>query len=284
MRTLYTNQNIHLLIEQVELYVLNIVFERFSQRIPRHSHGNSSYEIHYIPYGRGTVIVDGNSFHITPGTLYVTGPHVEHEQIPEVENPMAEYCLYVKIMDEVCADKSDTIKLFRATTFWFGQDSQDIHACILLIFQELEKEQTGYMTQVESLLQQCIIKLVRNYESNKTSKSHFAPFNIADRKYIITEEYFLYDYQTLSLETLARKLGLSVRQTNRFLIKCYGKNFSQKKAEAKMSVAAVLLNDNSYKITDIALKLGYSSQEHFAAAFKRYYGMSAREYKKRERN
>lgn len=279
MRTLYRDQNIRFYVEETELIVLNIVFERFSKGIPRHSHGMNSYEIHYIPYGRGSVIVEGESHKITPNTLYITGPHVEHEQIPDTANPMAEYCLYIKTLPEQSGRPNDAIEAFQQTSFWLGQDTQDIHSSMLMIFQELEKEQTGYMTQIKSLLQQCIVKLVRNYENNKTSKNHFAPSNLADRKYIITEEYFLYEYQSLSLEVLAAKLGLSVRQTNRFLKNCYGKNFQQKKSEAKMSAASILLANKKYSITDIALELGYSSLEHFAVAFKRYYGMSAREYR-----
>jgi len=281
MRTLYTDLNIRFRIENAELLVLNIAFERFSRHIPRHSHGHNSYELHYIPSGHGTVIVDGCTYKIIPNTLYVTGPSVEHEQIPESTNPMAEYCIYFKLLKEKKSNYGELLNTFEATPFWFGQDSQDIHSNIHMIFQELENNYTGYMTQVEALLQQCIVKLIRNYERNKTARNRFAPSNLADRKYIITEEYFLYEYQTLSLEALAAKLGLGTRQTNRFLKECYDKNFQQKKAEAKMSAASVLLTDDDLTVTEIAIELGYSSLEHFVTAFKRYYGMSTREYKRR---
>lgn len=281
MRTLYTDLNIRFQIEGTGLLVLNIVFERFLRSIPKHSHGHGSYEIHYIPYGNGTVIVEGVSYKIIPNTLYVTGPHVAHEQIPDSVNPMAEYCLYFKLAKEEKNCTGELLKAFEATSFWFGQDSQDIHSDMLMIFSELKNSQTGYITQVESLLQQCIVKIIRNYESNKTSKNYFEPANLSDRRYIITEEYFLYEYQTLSLNTLSDKLGLSVRQTNRFLKEFYGKNFQQKKADAKMSVASVLLADKNRSVTEIAIELGYSSLEHFITAFKRYYGMSTREYRQK---
>lgn len=280
MRNIYTDLNIRFRIENAELLVLNIAFERFLRCIPRHSHGHNSYELHYIPFGNGTVIVDGCIHKIVPNTLYVTGPYVEHEQIPESTNPMAEYCLYFKLIKEEKNNHGELLKTFESTPFWFGQDSQDIHSSIHMIFWELENNYTGYMTQVESLLQQCIVKLIRNYERNKAARSRFAPSNLADRKYIITEEYFLYEYQTLSLEVLADKLGLGTRQTNRFLKDCYGKNFQQKKAEAKMSAASALLTNENLTVTEIATELGYSSLEHFVTAFKRYYGMSTREYKR----
>lgn len=283
MRTQYTDLNIRFSIENAELLASNIVFERFSRHIPRHSHGQSSYEIHYIPYGQGTVIADGTPYPVSPDTLYVTGPHVEHEQISDAVNPMAEYCIYFIIAKNEKPASSPLLQLLESRSFWFGTDTQNLHDTMRMIFSELSNEHIGYMVQVKSLLQQCFIQLIRNYENEIKSQEHFAPSHLSEQKYIIAEEYFLYEYKTLSLETLAGRLGLSGRQTNRFLKRCYGKNFQQKKAESKMSAAASLLLDHKLSATDIAFELGYSSLEHFLTAFKRYYGMSTRAYRQKNR-
>lgn len=285
MRTLYTDLNIKFTIEDTTFSALNIIFERFLRTIPKHSHGNNSYEIHYIPYGHGTVKINDVTYNVEPNTLYITGPHVEHEQFPIAEDPMTEYCIYLKTKKNHPlghqTSQSSFMDLFEKTTFWYGQDTQDIHPLMQQIFYELEHEYSGYITQVETLLQQCVVKIIRNYENKKESKVHFGPSNLVDSKYIIVEECFLYEYQTITLQFLATKLGLSNRQTERFLKEYYGKTFLQKKAEAKMSVAAVMLADNSKSITDISNQLGYSSVEHFSHAFKKYYHMTAREYRKR---
>ena len=94
------------------------------------------------------------------------------------------------------------------------------------------------------------------------------------------EESFLYDYETITLESLAKRLGLGIRQTERFLKDYYGKTFTQKKTEARMSMAKIFLNDKELSISEIAKRLNYSSAEHFAYAFKRYYGISASAYRK----
>ena len=149
------------------------------------------------------------------------------------------------------------------------------------IFKELEYEYIGYMTQVETLLAQCIVKIIRNYEHHQESKKHFSASNLVDSKYIIVEESFLYEYDNLTLQTLSARLGLSTRQTERFLRETYNKTFLQKITEAKMSAANILLCDHKYSITDIAYKLGYSSVEHFSHAYKRYYGVTASSYRKK---
>ena len=43
-------------------------------------HSSNSYEIHYIPKGKGTLISNQCSYELYPNILYTTGPHVEHQQ------------------------------------------------------------------------------------------------------------------------------------------------------------------------------------------------------------
>lgn len=283
LREVYTDLNINLKINDTAFFVLNIVFERFLRSIPRHSHGNNSYEIHYIPYGCGRVNINDQVYEVTPGTLYVTGPHVEHEQIPDESDPMAEYCLYFRLQKDPAADRKSARSVahkFEKTHFWFGPDTQELYPLMQQIFFELNHRYTGYMIQVETLLQQCVVKIVRNYEMKQRSDQHFSPSNLGDSKYIITEESFLYEYETLTLQKLARRLGLSIRHTERFLKEYYGKTFLQMQSEAKMSMAKIYLRDRKWNISEIADRLNYSTVQHFSYAFKKYYGITPSDYRK----
>ncbi len=280
----YNDLNIKFTMEQMDFYALHIAYERFLRSIPGHSHSDNSYEIHYIPHGRGTVKINQVTYNIIPNTLYVTGPHVLHEQIPDKNDPMTEYCIYLKIEKKNTDKKTLTtgsyLHIFENTKFWFGQDSQNIHPLMQLIFLELDKKSTGYIKQTELLLQQLVIYLIRNYENIHRSQNQINFPDLSYRKYFIIEEYFLYEYNNLSLETLAARLGLSTRQTERLLKRHYGKTFLKKKMEARMSAAIILLMDPEKSITIIAHELGYSSVEHFSSAFHRYYHQSPREYRK----
>ncbi len=282
MKTIYTDQNIQFKIEHTTFSALNIVYETFHRTIPQHSHGNNSYEIHYIPYGKGQVVIDNTTYDVSPNTLYVTGPHVNHAQIPDNKDPMIEYCILLKLDTKSLAKSEGSIlSLFADTPIWFGQDTQELHLHMQNLFHELKYQYAGYMTQVETLLSQMIIKLVRNYKHRSESVKHFPQSNLGDSKSLVVEEYFLYEYKTLTLEKLAARLSLSPRQTERFIKDYYGKTFLQKKMESKMAVAALRLLDSDMSITELAFDLGYSTVEHFSYAFKSYYGMTASTYRKR---
>ncbi len=281
MKTSYHDIDIHFSVENVKIHALNIVFELFTRTIPSHSHGNHCYEIHYIPAGYGKLVADGQYYDISPNTLFVTGPHIEHAQTPLQSDPMQEYCIYLKIRNQTSGPKdSPVINAFIATPFWIGQDTQGMDALMKQLFYELEHSYTGQQDLIRILLSQLLIYTVRNYEDRPVSNLFLSHSSMAETKSVIIDEYFLYEYQTLSLEELSRRLNLSARQTQRLLMEYYGKTFQQKKAEARMSVAAILLSDQSLSITSIAENLGYSSIEHFSSSFRRFYKTSPREFRK----
>ena len=125
-----------------------------------------------------------------------------------------------------------------------------------------------------------VISAVRTLTEKELTTPKPIPSSSVDTKSLITDDYFLYECKTLSLDGLANRLGLSTRQTERYLKEHYGKTFMQKKTESRMSTAALLLSDPNNNITFISNELGYASIEHFSTAFKRYYHCSPSEYRK----
>lgn len=286
MQTKYTNLDIQFSLEHLSFTVLNLVCERFLRSIPKHSHSRHSYEIHYVSDGYGTAIINGISYAIVPNTLYVTGPGVEHEQFPAPSDPMVEYCINLKISPNNQYDSvSQIVSLFESTLFWFGQDTEQIGLLMEQIFSEMQLQTLGYKLQVKSLLSQCIVKMVRNYQSTtptplQKKDTPFGPSNLFEQKYIMIEECFLYNYRDITLTKLSALLGLSTRQTERLLKQHYGKTFLQKRNDARMAAAVVLLVSTNEPINNISESLGYSTTEHFSNAFRKHYRISPTNYRK----
>lgn len=266
--------------------VLNLVSEHSCRVIPNHTHGGGSYEIHYICDGYGRARISGQDYELSPGTLYVVGPSVEHSQSPYPEDHMREYCIHLhmqkkKLSQNLPADKDmDTLlSIFEQTHLWFGVDTQNIFPSVYELFQAVEKEKTGFRFEAEALLRQILVRVIRNYLPAAQKKNEGTEIPAFDKNAVTIEEYFLYEYQNLSLEELSTRLGLSPRQTERLLKFQYGKTFQQKKTQARMSAASMMLMNTSDSISKIAEDVGYSSIEHFSAAFKKYYGTAPTQYR-----
>ncbi len=277
----YRSLNITFDIESTEFKILSLCLEKLINPIPMHSHSKNSYELHYISFGNGTLISNGVSYDITPGTLFMTGPNVEHEQISDPENPMTEYCVYLKIEQPPKTERGSLAGIFADKVFWFGQDSKDVHELMKKTFSELESPGLGSKLFISSLMQQLILYMIRIYqaEDEKEGVVSGAKEQI-DLTYLIIEEEFLYNYKDVTLKSLSEKLKLSCRQTERLLCRHYNSSFQQKKTQARMFAAGTLLREGKKSILEISQELGYSSGEHFASTFKKYYGITPTQYKK----
>ena len=131
---------------------------------------------------------------------------------------------------------------------------------------------------LRALFMQFLVKILRNYEPASNAAITYIPIPLV-KAYILIEDSFLLEYDTITLNELSRRLGLSTRQTSRILFNRYGQNFLQKRTEARMAAAATFLKEGKLSISEISDRLGYSYPNHFHTAFKNYYKMTVSEYK-----
>ena len=286
MKNKLTDYNLSFDMGGLSFKVLNLVFERFERHIPLHSHSNDSFELHIIPYGYGEAEIDGKKYRITPGTVFMTGPFVMHSQKPDRSDPMCEYCIYLRVTKNgLSASKEEAVmaRSFLDTPFCILSDDFGASSLSKELFDELTAKKEGFETIAESLIKQLIVKLIRMYPTAGQKEESKKITSDYESSLLIIEEAFLYEYDTISLTKLSGKLNLSNRQTERLIKDHYYKSFAAKKAEARMSAAAMMLATTDRSITEIAMDVGYSSIEHFSTAFKKYHLVSPREYRKKDR-
>lgn len=268
--------------EGVTFTVLSIGLEKQLKPFPKHSHSKRSYELHYISYGHGTLIADDVAYEVTPGTFFMTGPGVAHEQIPSQDDPITEYGVYLQVNNSDMIRHAKYIPTFLEKMFWIGPAETGMHELMKQMIQELETHPFGYEFMLPALLQQLILMVSRQYRRDMDAPQGVDAVTIspADLTYLTIEEAFLYDYRNLTLESLAAQVNLGTRQTERLLQKHYNKTFQQKKTEARMSAACLLLQETGKSIASIAEELGYSSTEHFTNAFKKQNNMTPSAYRR----
>ena len=278
------NLNITFSIGRYMITILKFTYECQTWNTPSHSHSSNSYELHYIPQGRGTLISSQKSYDLYPNVLYTTGPHVEHQQYPDPDDPTYEYCIYLRIEETHAKqrrknmEQENIMDLFLNYPFWYGTDQADLPVTLEQIHRELFHPKPAAGLMLEALFIQFMVKVLRNYKPASKAAITSIPIPLI-KAYILIEDSFLLEYDTITLEELSHRLGLSTRQTSRILFDRYGQNFIQKRTEARMAAAVTFLKEGRLSVSAIAARLGYSCPNHFHAAFKKYYHMTATEYK-----
>lgn len=98
------------------------------------------------------------------------------------------------------------------------------------------------------------------------------------KKYI--EEHFT---EEISVDDLAKEAGYSKYHLNRIFQENTGKSIYQYIKERRLYEAADLLLVSEQSIVEVALLVGYSSQQAFSQAFKKEFEMTPGEYRNKMR-
>lgn len=271
---------------------VNIVYMHFTPADPdwvEEYHCHSTYEIHIIPKGRGTLITDSEVYDIVPGTVYVTGPNIYHRQKTLPEDPMMEYCINMEL--KPCRRRSENSRIseeldgicsmLMQTVFWFGEDRYECGPIMEKIYDELNKKETGYYTCVQNYIEQLLVQLVRNYNICSADKRYEAPSKtLYDRTVNILDSYLYHEYyKNPSIGQLAEEIGVSPRQLQRIVSGHYGMSFREKQNSVRIKNAKMLLTETDLTIEEIALRIGYSSAGYFAERFKKSEGITPAAYR-----
>ncbi len=277
------------LLEGVVVTIAMVSYRRFTEVMPEHAHGENVYELHYVEQGEGTVFLNKREYPVEPGILYITGPGVLHEQIPSKDKPLVEFGIYMQLQKGVPG--GELLQGLSGNALWHGKGRGTLARLVEEILKEQIGNQPGTGEKMQYLLAEFLIECIRSVLVTKEAdgglpvpQEQFGAHAIQEENaLLVADEIFLYEYRDITLEEMAKRLGFSVRQTQRLLLKMYGKSFTQKKLEARMSAAVTLLQNSRYSITEISEMLGYASMEHFSYAFSKYYGYVPSSLRKREK-
>ncbi len=245
--------------------ILNISSGVFSSDISGHTHSSESYEIHYCFGGKGRLVTDSNEYELNKNSLYITGPGIWHRQVIDKDNPLDEICLYIQRTSKGTDILSST---FNDTHFWSGAATTTLQN----LFFELDKlsaQKSLYAKEKQAHLSELIItELAFIYSTELVDEEKDTP---DDRKFIIIENAFIFDYMSITLPELSKRLGLSRRQTQRILQQYYGVTFREKQITARLEWALMYLQ-NGKSVSATAYEVGYADISSFSRAFKKHYG------------
>jgi two-component system response regulator YesN len=102
---------------------------------------------------------------------------------------------------------------------------------------------------------------------------------------ILAKEYIEENYQNseLTLQTICFELSISMSYFSAIFKRYTGETFIEALTKKRMEKAMELLTNTTMKIYEIAEKIGFSDPHYFAITFKKFTGMTPKEYAKEER-
>lgn len=85
--------------------------------------------------------------------------------------------------------------------------------------------------------------------------------------------------ENMTVEFLALKVHVSPRHLNRLFQKQFGQPVGDYLSKQRMVLAGELLKDGKLSVTMVSDRVGYGNYSYFTKQFKKFYGMTPREYR-----
>ena len=98
----------------------------------------------------------------------------------------------------------------------------------------------------------------------------------------IAEDFIEENYaEDITLDDIAKEVNLSANYFSRIFKECTGVNFSDRLLSYRMEKAKQILRETNYSIKDVAFMVGYYDPNYFTKLFKKYTGITSREYRRK---
>ena len=239
-----------------------------------HHHAHESYEIYYLKSGNRTYFIEDTVYPLQPGDFALISRYVLHktnglnferillnfdyDELPEKLKETVDTC-FKKIVTHTPAKSRQYIEL-------------------LLERMDAEYKENG---NSDFLVAQftCLVMEIARFSAAKTTVPDTATQQILEIVSFINNNFA----EELTVEGLAERAYLSRSHFCRQFKKVTGFSPIEYIHSMRLRAAETLLTNTDLPITEIAIRSGFSGSNYFGDLFRRYRGMSPREWRKRRR-
>ena len=237
------------------------------------------FELTYVDTGILYTEVDGVSYKLGEKDLIIYGPGQFHSQ--RTDNQTVSYVTIMFSMENISPDlPADWYSVLTNRVFPYNKK---IYTLIKALVQESSSGAPYTDSLMHCLLTETIVRLLQGVYTTPTAQpSSVVRQNYQDELFDRILAYVESKlYEPLTVADICQQFSLS-RSTLQILFK-NAVNQSPKKYinDMKLERSCQMLRENKYTISEISLKLGYSSIHYFSNAFNQKYHISPSEYAKR---
>ena len=267
----------------------NIKLSKVDRFIEMTPHMHDFFEVECVLQGKCIHIVEQQNIALTSGDFVIIPPNVEHKVCPEDD------CIIVNLMirrrtfehafvnllstnTELSTYLSRTLysTTYRSSfTFHCGNDTF-LQSLILSMFGQYRERKPFFNHMLEGMTLTLFSYLIQNHAQN-IEISNFVISNNDRMTKIIA--YLNKNYQTVTLQALAKKFFVTEPYLSSFIKKETGSTFSSLLRQIRMQKAQTLLLTSALKVEDICEECGYQDATQFIKTFKAYYGTTPKKYR-----
>ncbi len=250
------------------LYISMSKYQGDWNSIP-HSHYFS--ELFYVVSGKGTFLLDGQTFQIEANDLIIVPPNTEHTEQSLDASPLEYIVLGIEGITFLDTDLSNSRIIYNYSK------KAELLNILNMILEEVRCESPGYSLVCQHLLDVLLIQIIRCQKLVPASISAVK----MNRECGQVKQYLDSNYaDNISLDSLAAFTHVNKYYLAHAFTKYAGLSPISYLNAKRLQVGMELLESTDHSIAEIAASIGFSSQSYFSQVFKKETGMTPNNYRK----
>lgn len=276
-----------------------------SKTVPFHKH--AEFEFHFIPRGKGLVIMEDIRHPFHEGMFYLTGPEVEHYQEADPVEGMDELCLhldFVKLqehplneaggrlsavsgewgMESEVEEAEECVRLLRSLPRKPAVDQFGAMDCFMTAFRAWSGNETGMYTTIKQAVIQILLRSVRAYGGGQ-AEPNLPTRDMNAYRVQLACQFIQANYKRpITLEEVAEKIRISGRQLQRIFREQGMGSFSDYIEAVRLERVCGQLLESDEPIERIALEQGFASGNYLYYVFRKRFGTTPGAYRDKARS
>lgn len=249
---------------------------------PVHTH--DFFELVYVLRGKALHIVDGKKYPISKEDLFLLNPEESHGyEVSTSRGIEIINCFFLPslVNDPECLEPCYNSR--RHKLHLTGALNIKVRELLDTMFDELVHKRVGFKQVIKAYLVELLVTLNRVFEQQEKEEKlggHLSDFKkqaIWSAVKYIEENY----KENFRLAEIAARAHLHPNYFCEVFKKMMGKTVIEYRNEMRIRESRYLLRSPSFNVTSVSLEVGFNDLTYFERIFKRYVGLSPRDYKAR---
>lgn len=261
-------------------------------------HTHDFIEMFFVTSGGGIHTVNGKSYRVSKGDLFILNADIPHEFLADADAPLTVYnCLFQPAsIDSAFTDSKNFVGiayqyLFHALTNTAapreyikltGINPREIERILEGIHEEYRLRQDGFKQIIRADLTKLLIlvfRLYKNQDSPRENKPIFARIVVENTLSYMRRHY----RENILCEQLAARSYVSPSYFSRIFQKEAGCSVIRALQTIRVEEACKLLEETVFSVDAIAARVGYSDRKHFYQVFRKITGQTPGRYRTEKR-
>ncbi|HZR44970.1 MAG TPA: helix-turn-helix domain-containing protein [Ktedonobacteraceae bacterium] len=263
------------------------------------AHKHREYEFHFIPSGKGLVVLDEGTFPFHGGMFYLTAPHVVHQQEADQWEQMDELCLHIDIVQlaprltiaqgsawgeeweiveaERCMQQLNRMPAYPTL------DQYDAMSWFLTAYRAWHDSEPGAYSTIRQSVIQILLRAARAHNDAHTHTA-LPPRDMNAYRYRLATQYIRDNYaRAITLEEVSDELHICSRQLQRIMEEQAEETFSGYLERYRLAQVCIALTHTDQTVEQIAAHHGFSSGSYLHYVFKKRMGLTPLQFREQQR-